>query len=215
VDGPGFLPTDLPLGWAVGAEFREYTASQNADVAASTQDEVLGTGSPDPLFSGRFNVNEFFLETIVPLVSDRAGFQSLTLEAGVRASDYSTSGSSTTWKAGGTWAPVDSVKFRGIFQESVRSPNIFELFNPPTTGLNNLIFDPCQGFLADAVTPNPALANPDIQTICTAQGAPSAAVTGGLIPPPSANQINETQGGNTALDVETAESITFGVIFTP
>lgn len=215
VDGPGFLPTDLPLGWAVGAEFREYTASQNADVAASTQDEVLGTGSPDPLFSGRFNVNEFFLETIVPLVSDRAGFQSLTLEAGIRASDYSTSGSSTTWKAGGTWAPVDSVKFRGIFQESVRSPNIFELFNPPTTGLNNLIFDPCQGFLADAVTPNPALANPDVQAICTAQGAPSAAVTGGLIPPPSANQINETQGGNTALDVETAESITFGVIFTP
>jgi iron complex outermembrane recepter protein len=215
LDAPGFLPTDQPLGWAAGFEFREYTASQNADVAASTQDEVLGTGSPDPLFSGRFNVNEFFFETITPLVTDKAGIQSLTLEAGIRASDYSTSGSSTTWKAGGTWEPVESVKFRGIFQESVRSPNIFELFNPPTTGLNNLIFDPCQGFLADAVTPNPALGNPDIQTICIAQGAPAGTVTGGVIPPPSANQINETQGGNTALDVETAESITFGVIFTP
>lgn len=214
-DAPGFLPTDLPVGWAVGAEFREYTASQNADVAASTQDEVLGTGAPDPLFSGRFNVNEFFVETIAPLVSDKPGIQSLTVEAGVRFSDYSTSGRGTTWKAGGTWAPVDSVKFRGIFQESARSPNIFELFNPPTTGLNNLIFDPCQGFLADAVTPNPALANPNVQAICVAQGAPSPAVTGGLIPPPSANQINETQGGNSNLDVETAESITFGVLFTP
>lgn len=126
-----------------------------------------------------------------------------------RFSDYSTSGSSTTWKAGGTWAPVDSVKFRGIFQESVRSPNIFELFNPPTTGRNNLVFDPCQGTLVGGTVdgdPNPALANPDIQAICIAQGAPAGAVTGGLILPPSANQINETQGGNTALDVETAES---------
>jgi len=215
IDGFGFLPTDLPIGWAAGVEWREYTASQNADVAASTQDEVLGTGSPDPLFSGRFNVNEFFLETIMPLVSGKTGMESLTVEAGVRFSDYTTSGSSTTWKAGGTWEPVESVKFRGIFQESVRSPNIFELFNPPTTGLNNLIFDPCQGMLADATTPNPALDNPDIQTICIAQGAPAGAVTGGVIPPPSANQINETQGGNTALDVETAESITFGVIFAP
>ncbi len=215
LDGPGFLPTDLPIGWAAGAEFREYTASQNADVAASTQDEVLGTGAPDPLFSGRFNVNEFFFETIVPLVSDRTGIQSLTLEAGIRASDYSTSGSSTTWKAGGTWEPVESVKFRGIFQESVRSPNIFELFNPPTTGLNNTDFDPCQGFLTNSTTPNPALANPNVQAICIAQGAPAATVTGGLIPEPSAAQINETQGGNPLLDVETAESITFGVIYTP
>jgi len=96
-----------------------------------------------------------------------------------RFSDYSTSGSSTTWKAGGTWAPVDSVKFRGIFQESVRSPNIFELFNPPTTGLNNLVLDPCQGTLVGGTVdgnPNPALANPDIQAICIAQGAPAGVV---------------------------------------
>lgn len=201
--------TDLPIGWAVGYEWREYTASQNADVASSTQDEVLGTGAPDPLFSGRFKVNELFVEAIIPIVDK------LQFEAGVRASDYSTSGNSTTWKAGGTWQPIDSLKVRGIFQESARSPNIFELFNPPITGLNNLIFDPCQGTLADGVTPNPALANPDIQTICIAQGAPAGAVTGGLIPPPSANQINETQGGNPLLDVETAESLTFGVVITP
>lgn len=201
--------SDIPIGYAVGFEWREYTASQNADVASSTQDEVLGTGAPDPLFEGKFDVNEFFFETIVPVVAG------VTFEAGVRFSDYSTSGSSTTWKAGGTWAINDSVKLRGIFQESARSPNIFELFNPPTTGLNNLIFDPCQGLLADDITPNPALDNPDVQTICIAQGAPAGTVTGGLIPRPSANQINQTEGGNPDLDVETAESLTFGVIFTP
>lgn len=215
IDAPDFLPTDLPLGFAAGVEYREYTASQDSDIAAATQDEVMGTGAPSPIFSGRYNVNEFFVESIVPLVSGRTGIQSLTLEAGARFSDYSTSGSSTTWKAGGTWEPTDGLKIRGIFQESARSPNIFELFNPPTTGLNNQTFDPCQGFLADGVTPNPALSNPDIQAICIAQGAPAGTVTGGLIPAPAANQINETQGGNTALDVETAESVTFGFIFTP
>lgn len=215
VDAPGFLPTDLPIGYAAGFEYREYTASQNADVAASTQDEVLGTGAPDPLFEGEYDVNEFFVETIVPIASDLTFAESLTLEAGVRFSDYSTTGSGTTWKAGGTWEPVEGFKIRSIFQESARSPNIFELFNPPTTGLSNLVFDPCQGNLADGTTPNPALDNPDIRQICIAQGAPAAAVDNGLIPPPSANQINETSGGNTELDVETAESFTFGIVVTP
>lgn len=214
LDFSDFLPTDLPIGWAAGYEYRRYTASQNADVAAATQDEVLGTGAPDPLFSGDFDVNEFFLETIVPIVTDKPGIQALTFEAGVRFSDYSTSGNATTFKAGGTWAVNDNIKVRGIFQEASRSPNIFELFNPPTTGLNNNPFDPCQGLLADGLTPNPALNNPDVVAICQAQGAPAAAIANG-IPQPSAGQINETQGGNTALDVETAESLTFGFIITP
>lgn len=214
VDAPGLLPTDLPIGWAAGFEYREYTASQNADVAASTQDEVLGTGAPDPLFKGEYDVNEFFLETIVPLANDLAFVDSLTLEAGVRFSDYSTTGSGTTWKAGATWEPVQGFKIRSIFQESARSPNIFELFNPPTTGLTNLVFDPCQGQLPNG-SPNPALQNPDIRRICIAQGAPAATVDGNLIPPPSANQINQTSGGNRKLNVEMADSFTFGFIVTP
>lgn len=214
-DMPGFMPTDLPLGIAGGFEYRKYEASQNADVAASTQDEVLGTGSPDPLFSGTYDASEFFVEAIMPLVTGKTAMESLTLELGARQSDYSTSGSATTWKAGMSYEPVDGVKIRGIFQESSRSPNIFELFNPPTTGLNNLIFDPCQGMLADGVTPNPALGNADIRAICAAQGAPQVAIDNGIIPPPSANQINETSGGNVNLDVETAESTTFGFVITP
>lgn len=201
--------TDYPIGWAAGLEWREYKASQNADVASSTQDEVLGTGAPDPLFGGQFDVSEAFLETIIPIIGG------VTLEAGIRLSDYSTTGKGETYKLGGTWQINDAIKIRGIFQESARSPNIFELFNPPVTGLNNKTFDPCQGFLADGVTPNPALANPDVLTICGDQGAPAGAAAAGLIPEPSAGQINETSGGNDQLDVETAESTTFGMVFTP
>lgn len=201
--------TDIPIGWAAGFEYRKYEAIQASDIAESTQDEVLGTGAPAANFDGQFNTNEFFIEAIVPIL------EGLQLEAGARASDYSTSGSSTTWKAGLTWQAVDSLKFRSIFQESERSPNVFELFQPPVTGLNNLVFDPCQGFLADAVTPNPALQNADVRAICIAQGAPATVVNNGTIPPPSANQINQTFGGNINLDVETAESLTFGIVFTP
>lgn len=201
--------TDIPIGWAAGFEYRDYEAQQASDIAESTQDEVLGTGAPAANFEGDFDVDEFFVEAIVPII------ENLQLETGARFSDYSTSGSSTTWKAGLVWQPIDSLKFRTIFQESERSPNVFELFQPPVTGLNNLTFDPCQGLLTDGVTPNPALNNPDVQTICIAQGAPAGTVTGGTIPPPSANQINQLFGGNTDLDVETAESLTFGIVFTP
>src|SRR3546814_3745751 len=63
----------------------------------------------------------------------------------LRLSDYSNTGTSTTWKAGGTWEPFRGYKLRGIYQHSVRSPNISELFTPITTGLANLAEDPCQG----------------------------------------------------------------------
>ncbi|MEM7765354.1 MAG: TonB-dependent receptor [Pseudomonadota bacterium] len=215
-----FLPADLPVAWVAGYEYRRYEASQNADAAASTQDEVLGTGAPDPLFAGEFDVNEVFGELIVPLVTGRPGIESLTFESGLRISDYSTSGNATTWKTGFSYEPIGGWKVRTMFQEASRSPNIFELFNPPTTGLNNRPFDPCQGRVfvgTPQEADNPALSNPDVVAICTAQGAPAGRVVAGTggIPRPSAGQINETQGGNTELDVETAESFTFGFVITP
>src|SRR3546814_21157299 len=75
------------------------------------------------------------------LVEDVPGIYSLTAEAGIRLSDYSNTGTSTTWKAGGTWEPFRGYKLRGIYQHSVRSPNISELFTPITTGLANLAED--------------------------------------------------------------------------
>ncbi len=78
-------------------------------------------------------MKEIFGELIVPLVEDVPGIYSLTAEAGIRLSDYSNTGSSTTWKAGGTWEPFRGFKVRGIYQHSVRSLNISELYTPVTT----------------------------------------------------------------------------------
>ncbi|WP_294027980.1 TonB-dependent receptor [Sphingopyxis sp.] len=200
-----FLAGETPIGFALGAEYRRYGASQVADVAFGTQDEVLGTGAPSPSFSGRYSVKEVFGELIVPIVEDVPGIYSLTAEAGIRLSDYSNTGTSTTWKAGGTWEPFRGYKIRGIYQHSVRSPNISELYTPVTTGLSNLPEDPCQGT-------NP-VGNAALTAICIAQGAPAGRI--GSIPEPSAGQINLTSGGNPDLGVEVANSYTIGLVATP
>src|SRR3546814_6084600 len=87
-----FLAGETPIGFALGAEYRKYGASQVSDVAFGTQDEVLGTGAPSPSFSGTYDVKEIFGELIVPIVEDVPGIYSLTAEAGIRLSDYSNTG---------------------------------------------------------------------------------------------------------------------------
>ncbi|MBC2776128.1 TonB-dependent receptor [Parasphingopyxis sp. GrpM-11] len=199
----GFF-TETPVGFSLGAEYREYNASRVSDISAGTQDEVLGTGAPSPTFSGSYDVIEGYAELIVPILEDIPGFYSLTAEGGIRVSDYSNSGTSVTWKAGGSWEPFQGFRIRGIYQHSVRSPNIGELFAPVTTGLTALTVDPCAG-------PGPFSAA--LTSICIAQGAPAGTIGG--IPVPSAAQVNATGGGNPNLDVEKADSFTLGVIVTP
>ncbi|USA39945.1 TonB-dependent receptor plug domain-containing protein [Pelagerythrobacter marinus] len=200
----GFLGAQTPIGIAIGAEYRDYSASQISDVSFGTQDEVLGTGAPSPSYSGGYDVKEVFGEIIIPLIED-SFIRNATIEAGLRYSDYSNTGTSLTWKAGGSIEPVDGFKFRGIYQKAVRSPNIAELFLPVTTGLATLATDPCQG----AAPANDAT----LRSICLAQGAPAGSI--GSIPAPSAGQVNATSGGNPDLDVETAKSYTLGVVLTP
>jgi outer membrane receptor protein involved in Fe transport len=166
---------------------------------------VLGAGGAVQPIDGEFDVKEVFGELIAPLVENRPFFHSLTLEAGIRYSDYSSSGGSTAWKAGGSWEPASSLKFRGIYQMAVRAPNIGELFTPRSLGLANSDTDPCQGTLP--------VGNAQLTAACIASGAPSGQI--GNIPAPSAGQINITFGGNENLDPEIARTITLGAVFRP
>lgn len=200
------LPTaNEGIGTAVGFEYREYTASQAGDFLGAQPGELLGAGGADPAVDGKYDVMEAYAEFLVPILTDAAFAKALTLEAGVRYSDYSTTGGSTTWKAGGTWEINDRFRVRSIFQSAVRSPNIGELFFPVQTGLDNRSSDPCQGA---APTTNAAL-----RAICIAQGAPAASI--GFITAPAAGQINVTGGGNPDLDTEEADTLTVGFIWSP
>lgn len=200
------LPTTSEkIGLAAGFEYREYTATAAGDFLSQQPGELLGAGGANPPVDGKYDVMEGYLEFLVPIVNDAAWAKSLTLEAGVRYSDYSTTSGSTTWKAGGTWEINDAFRIRSIYQSAVRSPNIGELFFPILTGLDNRSTDPCQG--AAPVT------NAALRAICLAQGAPAGSI--GFITAPAAGQINVTSGGNPNLDTEQADTLTVGFIWQP
>ncbi|MGN5374769.1 TonB-dependent receptor domain-containing protein [Sphingomonas hankookensis] len=201
------------ISFAIGAEYRKYTAAVVSDELTQRPNEVLGNGAASPDVSGQYDVTEGFAELIVPLVAERPFFHSLTLEAGGRVSSYSTAGTNWTWKAGGSWEPVQSIKIRGNYQKAARAPNIGELFSPAVIGLDNSAVDPCAGAGVTAGSP--------LGQVCAAQivagGATPARAQSliGNIPLPSAGQINVTTGGNASLGVEKATTWTIGAVLQP
>lgn len=207
-----------PIGIAVGGEYRKFTGESFGDAISRQAGAVLGAGAAALPVAGQYDSYEAYGELIVPLIEDKPLFKSLTLEAGVRYSDYSTSGGNTTWKAGGSWEPIDMIKFRGMFSRAVRAPNIGELFQPQVVALATLSADPCQGQNTSAAGTNynARLANEAaLRALCVATGVPAGALGSGSIPAPSSGQIQSTQGGNPLLDPETATTITAGVLVRP
>ena len=59
-------------------------------------------------------------------------FHRLELTGAARYSDYSTSGSTTTFSAGLNWEPIEDLLFRGSWAEGFRAPSIGELFGTPS-----------------------------------------------------------------------------------
>ena len=198
------------VAFAVGGEYRKYQASQESDLLSQSGD-LGGAGGAAPNISGGYDVYEAYGELILPLVQDKPLFQDLTVEAGIRYSDYSvfapgTSGyNTTTWKVAGNWTPVDGFKIRGNYSRAVRAPNIAELFAPVNTTLTNLAADPCAG--------TAPVTNANLRAVCLAQGA-TAAQIGSIINDP-AGQVNSTGGGNLALGPEKSNSWGVGVTLQP
>lgn len=198
-----------PIGFAVGGEYRKYKAQQASDLLAKTPGELGGAGGAAPDIDGEYDVYEAYAEIVAPLIEDKPFFESLTLEAGIRYSDYSIKGAggynTTTWKAGGSWEPGAGVKFRGNYSRAVRAPNIGELFTPTSVGLTNLGLDPCAG--------GAPVGNANLRAVCIAQGAPAGTI--GSITNPTAAQANITTGGNLNLQPEKADTWTLGVVWQP
>ena len=206
----GFGFSETPIQFAVGGEYRSFTASRVSDDASKTPGAVVGAGGAAPDIFGSYDVYDAFGELSIPLFEGEAFAESLTIDLGARYSDYSTAGTEFTWKAGGSWEVIPGLTFRGNYQRSSRAPNIGELFAPVSTGLSNLANDPCQGPVAP--TGN-LLAACLLQVPAGTTGA--AAVRNGTVLPPAAGQINITTGGNPLLGTETAKTWTVGVAFQP
>jgi outer membrane receptor protein involved in Fe transport len=119
---------------AMGAEYRREEISGYVPTEYQTGWSV---GNFLPTF-GSYNVKEAFLETVIPLGLG------LEFNGAVRATDYSTSGYVTTWKAGATWQPIPDFRLRVTQSRDIRAPNLSELYSSGTSRTNTLT-DPNTG----------------------------------------------------------------------
>ncbi|WP_046655699.1 TonB-dependent receptor domain-containing protein [Lysobacter capsici] len=204
---------EYPIGLAFGLEGRKVDAMNQADAASRDPVEVQGSGGANPDVRGNLSLKEAYVEVIAPLISGKPGAYALNFEGGYRHTEFKSGQTDVdygSYKYGLEWAPIESLRFRGMFQRATRAPNINELFQPVFTQLDNSVVDPCQEDLinaAEAGTPG------TLSNLCVLTGVPLGSV--GSVEEPSAGQANIFAGGNPVLGPEKADTQTLGLVWQP
>lgn len=210
---------ELPGGavnFAFGGEYRKESSDFRPD-AISTQvadfDDNTGVLADLALLApetGSFDVWEVFGEINVPLLADRPFFDLLEFTVAGRYSDYSTVGSTEAWSVNGQWAPIRDIRFRGGYSESVRAPNITELF-APRSGTFAFITDPCG---PDSINQGTAFREDNCRALIEGLGVDFDTFD----PASDINSSASREGvfsGNRDLTEESATTWTAGVILQP
>ena len=200
---------DESLKVAFGIENRRDKL-QNTPDDLQAQALLSGSGGATIAIEGSVNVNDYFMELSVPLVQGKPFAEQLSFDTAYRYSDYTSGIHTDTYKFGADWAPTEDVRFRASFQRAVRAPNIVELFTAQGFNLFDLDGDPC-GAAIQNDPDNPPEAS---AAECIATGLTAGQVGGGALDSP-AGQYNFNQGGNTALEPETSDTMSYGIVFTP
>jgi iron complex outermembrane receptor protein len=125
---------DLPAGelrTAVGWQYRDIGGKFNPDILQSQDsfmDQVVGV-YPTGYMDASTTVNDYYIEALVPVLSDLPFMRKLELEVGARRSQYKeTQDKEMTYKTLATWAVTDWVRLRGGYNRAIRAPNLGELF---------------------------------------------------------------------------------------
>ena len=197
------LPTaDSGLQLNVGAEYRDTTDSLLPDEESQLGD-LSGTGGATPPISGGVISREGFIEARLPIMDDKPLAKSMNLDTAYRYSSYNLGFKTNTYNIGLDWQPVQDVRLRGSFSRAVRAPNVVELFNPASVGLDgSYTSDPC------------ATSTPVYSAAQCARTGVTAAEYGKIAANP-AGQYNGLLGGNPNLKPETAITKSVGIGFTP
>jgi len=195
------------MGFAAGFEYRDHAGSFRPDPVAASGDTA---GIPSGPTNGGFDVTEFYGEVNIPLITGAPLADRLEVNLAARSSDYSTSGSKSTYKASALWRPVDEVGFRGSVSTGFRAPGIGELFGGSARE-DFTFLDPCADYTAvvgsgngGRDTPQPA----SIQANCATLGVPAGLAQ---INP----QLSALSTGNDQLQPEESDNVTFGFVYSP
>ena len=145
------------------------------------------TGTPTNATVGGYEVDEFFLETRLPLI------ETLEVDLGYRYSDYDSFGSTSNWKAGVQYRPMEDLLIRGSASTSFRAPTVGDLYGG-------------SGISFPAVS-DPCASNPTAS--CIADGVPTAGFT------QISTQVRTKVGGSLLVQPEEADTFTMGFVYQP
>jgi iron complex outermembrane receptor protein len=201
---------NMPAGamkFALGAEYRENSAEFRPDEFLASGD-VVGFNANQPV-AGVIHVTEPFAELSVPILADVPFASYMGLDLGYRHSEYNLAGGADAYKASLDWNPIRSLKLRGGYNRSIRAPNIQELFQSVQESFPAAT-DPCSSASTNAFR---QAGNPDkarVEALCVQQGIPQASMASYVQP---ASQIKSFVGGDMALEPETSDGYSFGVVY--
>lgn len=204
----GFVDNPLgadQVGVTIGAEYRRESQDARWDALTSAG---LNGGNALPPTAGKFDVKEVYGEVLIPLVS-RSFIHDLTIRGAARYSDYSTVGGTFSWNAGAEFAPIPDIRFRGMYAQTVRAPNIGELYQGVSQDFP-IVSDPCVGIGATGggVLGDNCRAAPGVLANIAANGvftANQADVQG----------VTSFYGGNSGLKEEKGKTLTLGAVINP
>ena len=115
-----------PIGWALGYENRRESAASKPDGGAAIGAVAF---TPGETTAGAYEVDEFYGEVVLPILSGAPMAEILTVEASARWTDVDfLDDSESVFKAAVEWAPIEDIRFRATYSEGFRAPNISELF---------------------------------------------------------------------------------------
>lgn len=134
---------------AISGEYRWLTLDNDSSVEGTAPPDCTGirdglncVGSPawqhdvSESNHAKQHVKELALEFLVPLARDLPLINALDLNLAGRVTDYSTSGTVRTWKAGAVWEPTSSLRFRVVRSRDIRAPTLTDLFAPESISVS-------------------------------------------------------------------------------
>ena len=199
ISGPVFEMPAGTLNMAFGVETRRETGYAKPDSVTEAGESIANQTFTT---RGSYETDEVFVEFDIPLLADVTGFEQLDLNLQYRFTDYSSFGGDDAWRAGINWRINEWVRLRANVSTAYRAPSVTDLFSG---GVQSFDFftDICESTTSGIVPTDNAWQN------CLLDGVDPATFT------QLAAQYPVTAGGNPNLDPETADTITYGIVFTP
>ncbi|KRA84160.1 TonB-dependent receptor domain-containing protein [Altererythrobacter sp. Root672] len=212
-----------PVQVALLAAYRKntYEFSPDSDLVSPNAFNLIVPSNPGGNIEGvvntlpvppvAINVKELAAQIDIPLLANVPFAEELAVGGAARISDYSVTGSVTSYELDARWRPVEALLFRGSYQRAVRAPNIGELFSPPQGA--QLVIGTPPGALGDPCdvrsTARTGANGAQVAALCVAQGVPAAAISSYQFPTTATGQVIS---GSTALSPERANTFNFGFV---